>query len=96
MVPVSPRLYHCTGVHCLSIVQEYPGLFFFFANLLLVLQEDGSVEVGHVLLRHLEHQVVLAGVGHVPDRDDRLWRTLVLQGAQLIKRSRRRSIKVDP
>ena len=49
-------------------------------HLLLVFEEDWRVEVRNVGLGDLEHEVVLAGVGHVAQGDHMLGRAVVLQG----------------
>ena len=59
------------------VVPEVAEYLVDLADLLLVLEVDGRVEVGHVGLRHLDDEVILAGVGHVANGDDALGRTEV-------------------
>ena len=59
------------------VVPEVAEYLVDLADLLLVLEVDGRVEVGHIGLRHLDDEVILAGVGHVADGDDAFGRTEV-------------------
>lgn len=60
-----------------EVVPEVAEYLVNLAHLLLVLQVDGGVEVGHVGLCHLDDEVVLTGVSHVAQRDHALGRAKV-------------------
>ena len=52
-----------------EVVSEGSENFVNFSDLLLIFEVNRSVEVGDVRLGDLEHQIVLAGVGHGADSD---------------------------
>ena len=59
------------------VVPEVAEYLVNLAHLLLILEVEGRVEVGHVGLRHLDDEVILAGVGHVAQRDHAFGRSKV-------------------